>query len=79
MGVTSYLVFYSKYFGPSQLYKFVLLVLLFLGYLFAGAYVFREINLPVEMRERAEMVEYKRRFLDKHKCIDQEGFDPLKK
>lgn len=73
MGVTSYLVYYNKYFGPSQHYKLVLLALLFLAYLFAGAYVFREINLEIEMRERRELIEYREEFLTQHKCLTREG------
>lgn len=73
MGVSLYLVFYNKLLRPTKKYKLALLGLTFIVYLLLGAYAFREINLPVELRERKEISEYKDRFQKQHKCIHNDG------
>lgn len=78
MGVSLYLVFYNKFLRPTKQYKLILLALVFLAYLFMGAYVFREMNLGIELRERAELLDLKHEFLNQHPCISREGFlNPL--
>lgn len=73
MGVSLYLVFYNKLLRPTKKYKLALLGLTFIVYLLLGAYAFREINLPVELRERKEISEYKDHFQKQHKCIHNDG------
>ncbi|CAF0714316.1 unnamed protein product [Brachionus calyciflorus] len=71
MGVSLYLVLNNKLLRPTQRTRILLLAFIFLIYLFLGAYIFQRLNLPIELQERKDVFEYKKNFLQNHKCIDE--------
>lgn len=77
MGVSLYLVFNKKFFRPTKLKRTIALAIVFLIYLFLGAYIFQKLNLPVELEERRKVFEYKKWFLNYHKCLDESTLNDL--
>lgn len=75
MGVSLYLVFYNKLLRPTKKYKLLLLSFVFVVYLTAGSYVFNRINFPIEQKETRELVEYRRKFLEQHPCLDESNLN----
>lgn len=71
MGVSLYLVLNNKLLRPTQRLRIVFLSIVFLVYLFLGAFLFQKLNLPLELQDRKEIIEYKDKFLEDHKCIDK--------
>lgn len=77
MGVSLYLVFNKKFFRPTKLKRTIALAFVFLIYLFLGAYTFQRLNLPIELEERQQILEYKKWFLNNHKCLDETNLNDL--
>lgn len=71
MGVSLYLVFYNKLLRPKRL-RLLVLSSIFLIYLLAGSYVFYKMNLPIELAERKDLIEFREKFQKEHKCISKE-------
>jgi potassium channel subfamily K protein 1 len=75
MGVSLYLVFYNKLLRPTKKHRLLLLAFIFLAYLLIGAFIFSKLNLPIELKERNEVLELKKTFLNEHKCFNETDLD----
>ncbi|RNA17425.1 potassium channel subfamily K member 1-like [Brachionus plicatilis] len=53
------------------------LSIIFLIYLFLGAFIFQRLNLPTELEERQKIFEYKKWFLDNHRCVEESSLNEL--
>ena len=77
MGMSMYVALLNKLNGPDSGIRLLLLVVIFVAYLFAGAQMFVMFNDDYDVREQKKLVAYAHKFAREHRCISTEDLSEL--
>jgi hypothetical protein len=72
MGVSLYLTFFNKLAGPKSWVRLMLLITVFVAYLMMGGYLFSILNMPTDMAQQNELINFEKDFGENHQCISND-------